>query len=206
MNLSDARWYLCIGLVDDLLHRVEQAITGGIDVVQLRDKTDNVAEQRRVGPALRSLCRDLGVPFIVNDSPELAVDLDADGVHVGQDDVSIERCRLLMGSSAIVGLSTHAPDEFTAGLQTSASYLSAGPIEATPTKPGREGTGLTYATWAQAHSDRPVFITGGVNEHNVGGLIAAGLRHFVVVRAITESPDPQRSARALVEAYEAALS
>jgi thiamine-phosphate pyrophosphorylase len=206
VNISDARWYLCIGLVDDLLTRVEHAVRGGIDIVQLRDKTDNLAALHRQGRDLRALCRDLDVPFIVNDSPELAVDLDADGVHVGQDDVSIERCRLLLGSAAIVGLSTHAPSEFTAGLDTSATYLSAGPIEATPTKPGREGTGRQYATWAQAESDRPVFVTGGVNERNVGELVRAGLRHFVVVRAITESPDPQRSARALVDAYEAALA
>ncbi len=92
-----------------------------------------------------------------------------------------------------------------------ASYFSAGPIVATPTKPGREGTGLDYALASQRRSDRPVFVTGGVNEHNVAELVAAGLRHFVVVRALTESPDPEsngahrsaeRSTRALAVAVE----
>ncbi|OYV58861.1 MAG: hypothetical protein B7Z69_08630 [Actinobacteria bacterium 21-73-9] len=147
-----------------------------------------------------------GVPFVVNDSPELAAEVGADGVHVGQDDVSVARCRALLGEAAIVGLSTHAEAELESALATSASYLSAGPIVATPTKAGRPGTGVGYALAAQRRSDRPVFVTGGVGAATVGALVGEGLRHFVVVRALTEAADPGAAARALRRALDDALS
>ena len=143
------------------------------------------------------ICRDFGVPFIVNDSPELAGEVGADGVHVGQDDVSVARCRQLLGPDVLVGLSTHSTLEFDAALTQDANYFSAGPIVATPTKLGRSGTGSDYAVQCQARSDRPVFVTGGVNESNIGELVSAGLRHFVIVRALTESADPESSAAAM---------
>ena len=151
------------------------------------------------------ICRDFGVPFIMNDSPELALACGADGVHVGQDDVSIARCREVLGEVAVIGLSTHTPEEFDAALAQPATYLSAGPIVPTPTKLGRPGTGIQYALASTARSDRPVFVTGGVSANNVGDLVRAGLRHFVVVRALTEAPDPARAARELREALDEAL-
>ena len=151
------------------------------------------------------ICRDFDVPFIMNDSPQLALEVGADGVHVGQDDVSVAHCRELLGDQAIVGLSTHSTPEFDAALGQAASYFSAGPIVPTPTKLGRAGTGVGYAVECQNRSDRPVFVTGGVTDENVGAL-AAGLRHFVVVRYLTQAANPERSARALREAIDLALS
>jgi thiamine-phosphate pyrophosphorylase len=152
------------------------------------------------------ICHEFGVPFIMNDSPELAATVGADGVHVGQEDVRVSRCRELLGYEAIVGLSTHSSDEFDDALDQLATYFSAGPIIATPTKPGRAGTGITYAVSSQARSDRPVFVTGGVNEENVSELVVAGLRHFVVVRALTEAKEPEAAARRIRDALDAALS
>jgi thiamine-phosphate pyrophosphorylase len=111
-----------------------------------------------------------------------------------------------LGYDAIVGLSTHSTDEFDEALNQMATYFSAGPIVATPTKPGREATGITYAVASQARSDRPVFVTGGVNAENVGELVAAGLHHFVVVRALTEAKDPEVAARRIRVALDEALS
>ncbi len=182
------------------------ALRGGVDVVQLREKNLDLGAQRRAAREMKPICREFDVPFIVNDSPELALELAADGVHVGQDDVSVERCRDLLGGGAIVGLSTHSSVEFDDALTHPASYFSAGPIVPTPTKPGREGTGLDYAVSSQRRSDRPVFVTGGVNEHNVAGLVAGGLRHFVVVRALTESPNPEATAREIRRALDGALA
>ena len=105
-----------------------------------------------------------------------------------------------------MGLSTHSADEFDDALNQMATYFSAGPITATPTKPGRVGTGIAYAVASQARSDRPVFVTGGVNADNVASLVAAGLRHFVVVRALTEATDPEAQARRIRDALDAALS
>ncbi len=205
-DLSTRRLYLCVPIRDDLARFLPSVIGAGVDVVQLREKQHSDAERLAAAAVIGPICRDLGVPFIMNDSPELALASGADGVHVGQDDVSVARCRELLGEHAIVGLSTHSPEEFARSLPQAATYFSAGPLVPTPTKPGRSGTGLDYALACQAASDRPVFVTGNVSALNVGELVAAGLRHFVVVRALTESPDPARAARAIRSALDEALS
>ncbi len=205
-RLDRRHLYLCVGHRDDLAGFLPAVLRGGVDVVQLREK--DLDDETRIADAklMVPICREFGVPFIMNDSPELAVAVNADGVHVGQEDASVSRCRELLGYDAIVGLSTHSTDEFDEALNQMATYFSAGPIVATPTKPGREGTGITYAVASQARSDRPVFVTGGVNAENVGELVAAGLRHFVVVRALTEAKDPEVAARRIRVALDEALS
>jgi thiamine-phosphate pyrophosphorylase len=204
--LNDRHLYLCVPHRDDLATFLPAVLRGGVDVVQLREK--DLDDETRIADAtlMVPICRDFGVPFIMNDSPELAAAVGADGVHVGQDDVSVSYCRELLGYDAIVGLSTHSSEEFDAALNQMATYFSAGPIIATPTKPGRAGTGIDYAVASQARSDRPVFVTGGVNAENVAQLVVAGLRHFVVVRALTESNDPEAAAKSIRTALEAALS
>ena len=198
--------YLCVGHRDDLATFLPAVLRGGVDVVQLREKV--LDDESRVADAkiMMPICRDFGVPFVMNDSPELAVAVGADGVHVGQDDASVAHCRAVLGHDAIVGLSTHSGAEFDHALNQSATYFSAGPITATPTKPGRVGTGVHYAVTSQARSDRPVFVTGGVNAENIAQLVAAGLRHFVVVRALTEASDPESAARRIRNELDAALS
>ena len=175
-------------------------------MVQLREKVLPHDLQVSAAREMAAICHDHDVPFIVNDSPEHAMHSGADGVHVGQDDVTVARCRELLGPGAIVGLSTHSTPEFDLARTEDATYFSAGPIAPTPTKLGRAGTGVGYALECEGRSDRPVFVTGGVNAENVGGLVGAGLRHFVVVRALTESLDPEQSAHRLREALDAALS
>jgi len=205
-TLLDRHLYLCVPHREDLATFLPAVLRGGVDVVQLREK--QLDDETRITDAnlMVPICREFGVPFIMNDSPELAVAVNADGVHVGQEDASVSRCRELLGYDAIVGLSTHSSDEFDDALDRLATYFSAGPIVATPTKPGREGTGVAYAVASQARSDRPVFVTGGVTAENVGELVAAGLRHFVVVRALTEALDPEIAARRIRVALDAALS
>jgi len=181
-------------------------LRGGVDVVQLREKELPGAIQLEQARIMVPICRDFGVPFVMNDSPELALEAGADGVHVGQEDTSVERCRALLGDSAIVGLSTHSPSEFDDALGRDATYFSAGPIVPTPTKLGRAGTGVGYALESQSRSPRPVFVTGGVNANNVADLVDAGLRHFVIVRALTEATDPEDAARDIRRALDEALS
>jgi thiamine-phosphate pyrophosphorylase len=205
-TLDQRHLYLCVPHRGDLDVFLPAVLRGGVDVVQLREKVlddeTQVADARLMIP----ICRDFGVPFIMNDSPELALAVGADGVHVGQEDVSVSRCRELLGADAIVGLSTHSAQEFDEALTLPATYFSAGPIVATPTKPGRAGTGASYAVASQARSDRPVFVTGGVNAQNIAELVVAGLRHFVVVRALTEADDPEVAARRIREELDGALS
>jgi thiamine-phosphate pyrophosphorylase len=205
-DLATRNLYLCVGVREDLSTFLPQVLRGGVDVVQLREK--DLDDEARVQAArlVVPICRDFAVPFVMNDSPEMAYQVAADGVHVGQDDVSVARCRELLGAEAIVGLSTHSNAEFDDALTQRATYFSAGPIVPTPTKPGREGTGLDYAVSCERRSDRPVFVTGGVTSANVAALVGAGLRRFVVVRYLTQSPDPEASARELREALDLALS
>lgn len=206
IELSSRRLYLCVGIRDDMTSFLPQVIAGGVDVVQLREKFLDLTSQAKMAREMKKICAEFGVPFIVNDSPELALDVGSDGVHVGQDDVTVDYCRDLLGDEAIIGLSTHSENELALSLPQRATYFSAGPIEATPTKPGRVGTGHHYPVLATQRSDRPVFVTGGVNADNVSELVRLGLRHFVVVRALTESSTPGESARALRRALDAALS
>lgn len=205
-DLTTRNLYLCVGVREDMATFLAQVLQGGVDVVQLREKDLDDDTRLAAARLMVPICRDFAVPFIMNDSPELASRVGADGVHVGQEDESVARCRELLGDEAIVGLSTHSDGEFDAALGQPASYFSAGPIVATPTKPGREGTGVEYALSCERRSDRPVFVTGGVTGANVAALVASGLRRFVVVRYLTQSPEPERSARHLREALDAALS
>jgi thiamine-phosphate pyrophosphorylase len=205
-HLATRNLYLCVGCRDDMATFLPQVLRGGVDVVQLREKERDDEQRRRTAGVMAPICRDFGVPFVMNDSPELADAVGADGVHVGQDDVSVARCRELLGEDAIVGLSTHATEEFDAALREAATYFSAGPIVATPTKLGRAGTGVGYARECEQRSDRPVFVTGGVDASNIASLVHEGLRRFVVVRYLTQSPDPERGARLLRAALDDALS
>lgn len=205
-SLETRRLYLCVGIREDMAEFLPAVIRGGVDIVQLREKIIPFSQQLTAAVEMAKICADLAVPFIVNDDPELALSSGADGIHVGQEDLSVEKVRQLLGPDAIVGLSTHASDEFTQGLTTSASYLSAGPVSPTPTKPGREGVGLEYAVQSTSRSDRPVYVTGGVTSENIGEYVKSGLRHFVVVRALTEASNPFEAARGIRLALDEALS
>ncbi len=205
-DLADRRLYLCTGDRPDLERFVEACVVGGVDIVQLRDKHLDARPLLDRARLVLRVCRGLGVPFILNDRPDLALEVGADGVHVGQDDAPAALCRQILGPDAIIGLSTHAPAEWDAAATEPADYLSAGPVSATPTKPGRPGTGLEYLRHAARSGEaRPWFVTGGATPETVGAMAAAGARRFVVVRWLTESDDPLRSARLLRDAVDAAL-
>ena len=207
-SLATRRLYLCTADRPDLEQFLAACIRGGVDIVQLRDKVlldPALVERARLA---HKVCADLGVPFILNDRPDLVGEIGADGVHVGQDDMSAVDTRLVVGPDALVGLSTHAVEELNAAIGASGGppapvdYLSAGPVSATPTKPGRPGTGLGYISEAVSRSPLPVWITGGVTPDTVGAMLESGARHFVVVRWLTEATDPADHARALRQAID----
>ncbi len=200
--MAECQLYLCTPDRPDLGQFVAACIAGGVDVVQLREKHLEPKPLLQRAREVASVCADLGVPFILNDRPDLALEAEADGVHVGQDDAPVGLARRLLGPQAIIGLSTHGPDDLTAAAGKDVSYLSAGPVEETPTKPGRPGTGLAYVTLAAAQATVPVFVTGGVTPERIPALAKAGARHFVVVRYLTESSDPRGAARLLHDAID----
>jgi thiamine-phosphate pyrophosphorylase len=201
--LGDRRLYLCTADRADLETFLDACIRGGVDIVQLRDKHLEARPLIDAARRARRVCHEHGVPFMLNDRPDLALEVGADGVHIGQDDAPPTLARRVLGRDAIVGLSTHAPAELDAAAGEPVDYLSAGPVVATPTKPGRPGTGLDYLAHAAAHRALPFFVTGGVSPATVGGMLAAGARRFVVVRWLTEAGDPCGAARALRDAIDA---
>ena len=169
---------------------------GGVDVVQVREKT---LTDRELLPALeqaRAVTGRLGIPLVVNDRPDLALLAGADLVHVGQDDLPLEGVRRL-GLS--VGLSTHAPAEIDAA---DADYIGVGPVYATPTKLGRPAVGVALVRYAAEHARVPWFAIGGIDASNAAEVIAAGATRLAVVRAIGDAPDPERAARELREVLE----
>ena len=197
MDIGDRRLYLCTPDRDDLESFLGACIDGGVDIVQLRDNTLDARRYVERAIVAANVCRSFGVPFVVNDRPDLALEVGADGVHVGQDDASPALCRRILGERVLVGRSTHAPDELAASEAEPVDYVSAGPVTPTPSKPGREGTGLAYVEHAAVHATRPFFVTGGVAPSTVEPMLDAGARRFVVVRYLTSSDAPKRDAAAL---------
>jgi thiamine-phosphate pyrophosphorylase len=197
-RLAGRRLYLCTADRPDLADFLAACISGGVDVVQLRDKQLDARPLLRRAQVAGDVCRAAGVPFVLNDRPDLALECGADGVHVGQDDAPPDLARRILGDQAIIGLSTHAPAEWDAAGAEPADYLSAGPVNATPTKPGRPGTGLSYLEYVSGR-DRgcPWFVTGGATPETIPAMAAAGARRFVVVRYLTEAADPEAAARRL---------
>jgi thiamine-phosphate pyrophosphorylase len=206
-DLGTRRLYLCTADRPDLQTFLAACLRGGVDVVQLRDKELPARQVIERARAAAAVCADFGVPFILNDRPDLALACGADGVHVGQDDTPPAVARAILGPRAIIGLSTHAPTEWDHAAADPVDYLSAGPVQATPTKPGRPGTGLSYLTYVSSTSQGssvPWFVTGGVTPETIPGMTAAGARRFVAVRYLTESGDPTGAARHLVDAIDRA--
>jgi thiamine-phosphate pyrophosphorylase len=190
--LDDARLYFVTGIVPERV--LAAALEGGVEIVQLRDKHAGDDELLRAGRVIRRLTREAGALFVVNDLPELALRCEADGVHVGQDDLPVPRVRELVGD-LIVGLSTHSPAQIAAA--EGVDYIGVGPVYATPTKEGRAPVGLELVREAARAAAVPWFAIGGIDETNADEVVAAGAQRLAVVRAIGDAEDPRASAQAL---------
>jgi len=184
------------GLLSDLVPELAGA---GVDLLQLREKDAEAGELLKLAGPVSEACRAAELPFILNDRPDVALALKADGVHVGQGDLPIEFTRRFFGEG-IVGLSTHGQGEVDRALSRSdlIDYFAVGPCFTTPTKPGRPAAGLDLIRYtAGQHTTLPWFAIGGINESNLDEVLGAGATRIVVVRAITESPDPIAAAASL---------
>ena len=176
---------------------LDAALRGGVDIVQLREKTLPRREIERVAQTFRRLCDNHSALFIVNDDPDLARSCDADGVHVGQDDMDAADVRAAVGPDAIVGLSTHSEQQMAASADAPVDYISAGPIWETPTKAGRPAVGLRLISHAAASAPHPFFAIGGIDATNAAQVVAAGAQRLCVVRAIRDAADPTAAAEEL---------
>jgi thiamine-phosphate pyrophosphorylase len=205
-RLAAARLYLVCGAAPDasaLPDLLRGAIAGGVEIVQLREKRLADDELAAVANAAKALCERLGALLIINDRPVVAVEVGADGVHVGQEDMPVAEVRELVGPEMLIGLSTHAPEEINAVDPTLVDYIGVGPIHETPTKLGRPAVGLELIRYAAAHAPVPFFAIGGLDASNLGETLEAGAERVCVLRAIAAAEDPEQAARTLRELIDA---
>ncbi|MET3810336.1 thiamine phosphate synthase [Arthrobacter sp. UYEF3] len=224
---TTARLYLCTDARKergDFEDFVDAAFAGGVDIIQLRDKSLEAAEELELLEVLHSVALRHRRLWSVNDRADLASLAGAPVFHIGQKDIPLAAARDFLGASTVIGMSTHTPDQVDAALaaandRSGLDYFCVGPVWATPTKPGRAAVGLDLVRYAAGASDRhgagaaggdsgavPWFAIGGIDLGNVEQVVDAGARRVVVVRAITEADDPAAAARALLAALDAGAS
>ncbi|MDR7082360.1 thiamine-phosphate pyrophosphorylase [Arthrobacter ginsengisoli] len=221
---TTARLYLCTDARQDrgdFADFVDAAFAGGVDIIQLRDKSLEAAEELAYLAVLEQAARRHDRLWAVNDRADLASFSGAPVFHIGQKDIPLGAARKFLGQDAVIGLSTHSPEQVDAAIAASPGrngldYFCVGPVWATPTKPGRAAVGLGLVRHAadaiRRAADRdgagadvvPWFAIGGIDLGNVEQVVDAGARRIVVVRAITEADDPAGAARALLAALDAA--
>jgi thiamine-phosphate pyrophosphorylase len=187
------------GSEDEFLDAVASALQGGVDILQLREKNMSAKKILELGRKLKQLCSEYGATFIVNDRIDIATILQADGVHLGQDDLDVKSAREILGDKCIVGVSTHAPEQALKAVEDGADYIGVGPVFATPTKEGRIPVGLDYVKWVSENIAVPAFAIGGIDGENVDEVINAGAKRVAVVRAIINAKSPQIAAGKFVE-------
>jgi thiamine-phosphate pyrophosphorylase len=179
---------------------VEAALQGGADVVQLRKKTMPKAEQYAIALALRRLTLLHDALFIVNDHVDIAIAADADGVHLGQDDLPPSVVRQLPGfHGRLIGRSTHSLEQARTAMDEGADYFAVGPVFPTPTKAGRPAVGKGLVSEVAAIAERPFVAVGGIDHDNAPAVVEAGARALAVVRAVYDAVDPAEAARRLHE-------
>ncbi|MFZ4675362.1 MAG: thiamine phosphate synthase [Nodosilinea sp.] len=189
-RLRQGLTYLVTSPSDRLLTVVEAALQGGIALVQYRDKDTDDHQRLALAQQLKDLCHRYGALFLVNDRVDLALAVEADGVHLGQTDLPIAIARQLLGSQRIIGRSTTNADEMQRAIAEGADYIGVGPVYSTPTKPGKAAAGLEYVRYAADHATVPWYAIGGIDTENLTEVLQAGAERVAVVRALLEAENP----------------
>ncbi|MFI6859337.1 thiamine phosphate synthase [Streptomyces sp. NPDC050421] len=200
--LSDARLYLCTDArrrQGDLPAFLDAVLTSGVDIIQLRDKGMEAAEELEHLAVFADACKRHGKLLAVNDRADVAHAIGSDVLHLGQGDLPVPAARAIVGQDVVVGRSTHAESEVDAALaEPGVDYFCTGPCWPTPTKPGRYAPGLDLVRYAASLAPaRPWFAIGGIDAGNLDEVLDAGARRVVVVRAVTEASDPAAAAAGL---------
>jgi thiamine-phosphate pyrophosphorylase len=191
---TDFRLYgiLDLGYVrpDDALSMARRMIAGGVKILQLRAKSQSLQTIRELAKAVAPVCRESGVPFLLNDHPGLVAETGADGVHVGQDDMRVSEVRRIVGPDALIGLSTHSLGQALAACDAAPDYIGFGPLFSTPTKPDYQPVGLGEIAKVHRRVPLPIFCIGGITLENLPEVLAAGARRVVIVSKILQAEDP----------------
>ena len=208
-DLSRCRLYgiLDLAYVDASNARkvIDEMIGGGVDLIQLRAKAQTAVEISPLAAKLHRAMQAHGIPLIINDHPEIACDVAAEGVHVGQDDVPIAKAREIAGANCVVGKSTHSIDQAIRAFYEGADYIGFGPIFATPTKPDYSPVGLDEIRKVHEAVRIPIFCIGGIKLGNLPEVIAAGARRVVIVSGLLQAQDIASYARSVKKMLTSAL-
>ena len=197
-QLQKTSLYLVTSPAENLTAIVEAALKGGLRLVQYRDKeTDDCLRWQRA-QVLQNLCQQYWALFLVNDRVDLALAVNADGVHLGQQDMPIAVARQLLGPQKIIGRSTTNPEEMQLAIADGADYIGVGPVYATPTKAGKLPAGLEYVNYAASHATVPWFAIGGIDGENLPDVIQAGATQVAIVRAIMQAYNPKTATTKLL--------
>lgn len=183
---------------DNFLDAIASALQGGVDIVQLREKTIPDGVIVEMGHKIRTLCDEYGATFVVNDRPDIAKIVEADGVHLGQDDIGVDDAREILGQNSIIGKSCHNTDEIIAAVNEGADYVTFGPIFTTLSKSG-EYIDFAQIQWVLDNIDIPVFLTGDITLTNVQELAQTGANKVVITSAIMYARIPEHSAREILK-------
>ncbi|MGC0414824.1 thiamine phosphate synthase [Embleya sp. AB8] len=194
-RLADARLYLCTDARErqgDLPAFLDAVLGAGVDIVQLRQKGLEARPELAYLEVFADACRRHGKLLAVNDRADVAHTIGPDVLHLGQDDLPVPAARAIIGGDVLIGRSTHAAAEVDAALvEPGVDYFCTGPVWPTPTKPGRPAPGLDLVRYTAAlRPTRPWFAIGGIDLTNLDEVLTAGATRVVVVRAITDAPDP----------------
>jgi thiamine-phosphate pyrophosphorylase len=197
-RLAAAQLYVCTPIRPDLAAFADAVLGAGVDLIQLRDKQAEAGPLLAAAAMLRAAADRHGALFAVNDRADVALAADADVLHLGQDDLPMRWARRILGNDVLLGRSTHDLDQVARAAAEPWDYLAVGPVWPTATKPGRPaaGTALLRAVAALA-PPQPWFAIGGIDPDNLPQVTAAGATRVVIVRAITDAPDPATATAAL---------
>ena len=178
---------------DEFLDAIASALQGGVDIIQLREKSipDNVIVE--IGHKIRTLCDEFGATFIVNDRADIAKIVQADGVHLGSEDINIADAREVLGDNAIIGKTTHSPDEVEKAIKDGADYITLGPISLSNKNPN--AIDFSVVEWAQDNTKIPTFVTGDITLNNIVDLTQSGIYKIAVTDQIMYAKIPEQTAR-----------
>ena len=182
---------------DEFLDAIASALQGGVDIIQLREKSipDNVIVE--IGHKIRTLCDEFGATFIVNDRADIAKYVQADGVHLGSEDINVSDAREVLGDNAIVGKTTHTPDEVEKAIKDGADYITLGPISLNNKNP--HAIDFSVVEWAQDNAKIPTFVTGDITLNNVVELTQSGIHKIAVTDPIMYAKIPEQTARSFLK-------
>ena len=194
-QLQSAPLYLVTSPESEVLKQVEGALKGGLTLVQYRDKDGNDRDRLEKAEQLCQLCHRYNALFIVNDRVDIALAVDADGVHLGHNDAPVAFAREILGSHKIVGRSTTNKQELNRAIAEHADYVGVGPFYETPTKPGKAALSKEYIDYVKAQCPVPWFAIGGIDLSNLDAVLTVGAQRVAVVRAIMQAEQPSQVTR-----------